>query len=266
MGVLTPAIKSGIKVKLSAGWCENGSSEPIKYSALLGVVGTLHRNVALGLWTVQWPSSAVNAAQFCDPFPVVGAPGQGLAVRIALALRDRIDAVCGTSEMKERFVNRTINRLCGYVNLQPSRVSSIEVKIQTIVICVHRSVTSDSRAPMVLAQELVKLINNGETQQRVPEVLRANVVVDSRPHKILADSARASEQLGNTIMFNFSILKETLSRAGQVGCRFQMGCCCGLRKCVCQPHWMLVYTQMYSQCFCLPLKTLRERRAFDECV
>jgi len=72
-------------------WLFLQHAHQVKYSALQGVLGTLSKNVAHGVWTVLWPSSLVNVSQFCDPFPIEGAGGQ---VRDIIYLSRR--AVCVT--------------------------------------------------------------------------------------------------------------------------------------------------------------------------
>ena len=214
MGVLSPAVKRGVKVQVSKGWCENGSSEPVKYSALLGVQGALDEEVAPGLWTVKWPSSQVNTAQFCDPFPLVGTPGQGLAVCVAIALKNRIDAICGTSAMEQRFIANMVTHLCDYLNVQPSRVSVEHVQKQNMTLRFHRSVTSDTRTPTQLAEALVSLINSGVTAKRVPEVVRSNIVLRAHSKAQHVDSRMS---MGSYALANIARLKDAISHGGQMG-------------------------------------------------
>lgn len=211
MGVLSPAVKGGVKVQVSKGWCTNGSSEPVKYSTLLGVQGVLDEEVAPGLWSVKWPSSHVNTAQFCDPFPLVGTPGQGLAVKVALALKDRIDSVCGTTAMQEKLVAKIITNLCEAIPVQPGRVSLDHVQLNTMILRFHRSVTSDTRTPTALAETLVSLINSGVTKKRVPEVDRADIRILAQP------SAQKEDSIGAYALANIATLKNLLFTSGQMG-------------------------------------------------
>jgi hypothetical protein len=211
MGVLSPAVKGGVKVQVSKGWCTNGSSEPVKYSTLLGVQGVLDEEVAPGLWSVKWPSSHVNTAQFCDPFPLVGTPGQGLAVNVALALKDRIDSVCGTAAMQEKLVSKIVKNLCEAISVHPGRVSIVQVQLNTIILRFHRSVTSDTRTPAALAETLVSLINSGVTKKRVPEIDRGNIII------LAHSSAQKEDSIGAYALANIATLKNLLFTSGQMG-------------------------------------------------
>ena len=86
MGVLTKAVRRGVRVRVRADWCEDGSSETQKYAGLLGVEGVLSAAVAAGLWTVAWPSGVVKQETFDEPLPIGGARGQGRAVSLVLSL------------------------------------------------------------------------------------------------------------------------------------------------------------------------------------
>ena len=171
MGVLTPAVKPGIKVRISQKWVTDGSGEPIKYSALKGLIGTLDKNLAPGLWSVMWPSSAVSPSQFIEPVPIGGAKGQGLPVRVVLALKARIDLMCSAPSEEERLVRSIASNIYAWLGVEELRVSivsrhdgTLHAAKQSIELQIHRSISSDERAPMLLARELVRMVNSRETR------------------------------------------------------------------------------------------------------
>ena len=171
MGVLSPAVKSGVKVRVSQRWTAEGSGEPVKYSALAGLVGKLHKSCVPGLWTVLWPSSVVKPSQFSDALPIGGAKGQGLSVRVHLALKTRIDLMCSNPLEEEKLAQNVAQNLYALLNVEEARMSiasrhdgTLHSAKQHIELQIHRSVSNDVRPPMELARELVTLVNGGHTR------------------------------------------------------------------------------------------------------
>jgi hypothetical protein len=190
MGVLAPAVHTGTKVRIRKSWCDSGSGEPTKYSQLLeihgkpGIVGTLHKNVAPGLWTILWPSALVHQSQFNEPFPLHGAPGQGLAATVVMDLKYRMDERFSTAADQEDFVARILRMVCAYANVSPTRIDVISrhdaskhATQKQIKLKISRSQSTDPRSPSEVAEECVRMINSDLMHGLMKEVDGARLIV-----------------------------------------------------------------------------------------